>query len=103
MAPRKNPTGQKSAHSESWRTLEEQLQAAGASPGGALDELIRANQDLSLLRGERPRPDLPPWLRVYWRKAHPDARGYPLTIKRLQGWLQNNPDRANLSGSAPKR
>lgn len=81
---------------ENWPALEDQLKAAGATPGSALDELIRSNQDFSVLKGERPRPDLPPWLRVYWRKAHPNSHAYPLTIRRVHGWLLHNPDHPKL-------
>jgi hypothetical protein len=41
---------------------------------------------------------LPPWLRVYWRKQHPDAiyvgpsGGCPLVLKDLYEWMKDHQD-----------
>ncbi len=41
---------------------------------------------------------LPPWLRVYWRKLHPDADysgpsgGYPLSLADLYEWMVDHQD-----------
>ena len=76
-----------------WPTLEKQLAEAKARPGSALEKLIRDNQDFALLRAEEADDNLgfPPWLRVYWRKAHPEAKyspndpsgGYPRILNRI--------------------
>ena len=78
-----------------WPTVKEQLDKAKARPGSALEKLIRDNQDFALLRPEEADDNLgfPPWLRVYWRKAHPEAKyspkdpsgGYPRTLHRILG------------------
>jgi len=59
-----------------WPSLEEQLAASRVARGSALEQLIRDNQDFEILRPEEARDKLrlPPWLRVYWRKLHPDAK-----------------------------
>jgi hypothetical protein len=84
----------------SWPTLAQQLE--GVTPGSALDALIRANQDFSLLRPEEAKDTLrlPPWLRVYWRKAHPEGNysaldptgGYPLVLKEIYEWMMTHQD-----------
>jgi hypothetical protein len=99
MAPSKSPGPPGSRTPEHRPNLEEQLRAAGARPGSALEALIRQNQDFAILKGEPPRSDLPPWLRVYWRKAHPGSKGYPLAIHRIHAWLLNNQDHEKLRRS----
>ena len=39
----------------------------------------------------------PPWLRVYWRKAHPEVDwyrtvAYPLILKEIGGWMRRHQD-----------
>jgi hypothetical protein len=85
-----------------WPTLEEQLAESNVTPGSALEMLIRDNQDFNLLRPEEAHDsiDLPPWLRVYWRKKHPEGRysardpsgGYPRVLLRIHGWMLANHD-----------
>lgn len=85
-----------------WPTVEEQLAQAGATQGTALERLIRENQDFHLLRPEEAndRIGIPPWLRVHWRKAHPDGRyssddptgGYPRTLRDTHSWMLAHPD-----------
>jgi hypothetical protein len=80
-----------------WPTLDEQLRASKVRPGTALDKLVRENQDFEMLRPEEAhdRLGLPPWLRVHWRKHHPDGNysgddptgGYPLGLKDLYRWM----------------
>src|SRR5512146_2412646 len=73
-------------------TLVEQLQAAHVAPGAGtpLEQLIRENQDFSRLTA-RDMADriVPPWLKVYWQKGHPEVNyansddptgGYPLGL-----------------------
>ena len=54
-----------------WPSLAEQLQKSGVRPGTALERLIRNNQDFALLRLDEATDvrGLPPWARVWWRKA----------------------------------
>jgi hypothetical protein len=82
-----------------WPTLADQLRAARAAKGSALDKLIRDHQDFDILRAEEAHDGLglPPWLRVYWRKLHPEAdysrpTGYPLTLSELHEWMIEHPD-----------
>src|SRR3954468_19832005 len=82
--------------------LDEQLKNAHAKSGSALEKLIKANQDFSKLK-ERDKSDsiVPPWLKVYWRKGHPEANydndndptgGYPLVLKEILEWLMTHQD-----------
>lgn len=96
MGPSKSSGHPGSRTPEHRISLDEQLRAARARPGSALEALIRQNQDFSVLKGESPRFDLPPWLRVYWRRAHPGSTGYPLAIHRIHSWLLNNQDHEKL-------
>jgi hypothetical protein len=84
-----------------WPSLEQQLAAARAEPGSAFEKFIRLNQEFELLRPGETQGDvirLPPWLRVYWRKQHPDeshapagpAGDYPESLNRTQEWMQVN-------------
>ena len=86
----------------SWPSVEEQLVRDNVPAGSALESLIRDNQDFSLLELSEAsdRIGLPPWLRVHWRKQHPDlahrpddpALGYPLALKNLHAWMVTHPD-----------
>src|SRR5262245_56526592 len=68
-----------------WPSLEEQLSSDEVSTGSALERLIRDNQDFGMLRPEEAtdRLRIPLWLRVYFRKEHPEGDysgpggGYP--------------------------
>jgi hypothetical protein len=84
-----------------WPSVEEQLAEAKATPGSAFEKFIRLNQDFELLRpGEGPHDSirLPPWLRVYWRKQHPDEShspagphgDYPESLNRIGEWMEVN-------------
>jgi hypothetical protein len=94
-----------------WPSLEQQLRDAKVIPGSALEQLIMDNQDLDMLPPEEANDKhrLPPWLRVYWRKAHPDANytppsgGYPLLLKELYEWMIKHQDLpvAKPSGRIP--
>ena len=83
-----------------WPALEKQLADSRVVYGSALDRLIRDNQQFDLLRSEEAHDRLrvPPWLRVYWRKLHPDADysppsgGYPLTLVDLHEWMMQHQD-----------
>ncbi len=85
-----------------WPSLAAQLAAAHAPAGSALAKLIAANQDLALLRPDEAhdRRALPAWLRIYWRKGHPEGRytaadptgGYPLVLNEILEWMESHPD-----------
>jgi hypothetical protein len=90
------------AEQGSWPSIETQLAEDGVPPGSALERLIRENQDFELLRPEerRDRIRLPLWLRVYWRKGHPEQQyrsndpsgGYPRALHQVHAWLLAHPD-----------
>jgi hypothetical protein len=83
-----------------WPSLETQLAQAKVVHGSALENLIRDNQDFQMLDPEEAndRLGLPPWLRVYWRKLHPDSdysgprHGYPILLQELYEWMQEHQD-----------
>src|SRR5579863_10281969 len=83
-----------------WPTFEEQLAEAKVIRGSALERLIRENQDFHMLRPEEAhdRLRLPPWIRVYWRKHHPEANysgasgGYPMVLRELYQWMVAHQD-----------
>jgi hypothetical protein len=85
-----------------WPSLQKQLSKDRVDPGSALARLIAANQDFTLLRAaeQNDKIPLPPWLRVMWRKAHPQARiiagdptgGYPLVLREAHEWMITHQD-----------
>ena len=85
-----------------WPSLEAQLGAEHTIPGSGLDGLIRRNQDFSILRPEEAHDTLgfPPWLRVFFRKAHPELTfsgddptgGYPRALHEIHEWLRTHQD-----------
>jgi len=94
---------EKSVRSENapqWPTLKEQLASSKVVHGSALEQLIRDNQDFSMLRPEEAHDKLglPLWLRVYWRKKHPDgvyagpSGGYPLLLREYHEWMMHHQD-----------
>src|SRR5690349_8826472 len=62
-------------------------------PLTALERLVAENQDFSLLEpGERQDGlPIPAWLRVLWRREHPDGP-YPLILKEVHEWMLAHPD-----------
>lgn len=96
------PASAQLAASPEWPTLESQLAKDRVTPGSALDQLIRANQDFAMLRPEESRDQLPvpAWLRVHWRKAHPGLvysaddpmGGYPHVLKEVHEWMLAHQD-----------
>jgi hypothetical protein len=111
MAKRERPTsGQGPAK---WPTLEEQLAAAKAIPGSALEKLIKDNQDAGMLDpSENPNDvwKLPLWIRVYYRKQHPEIEftgpgaGYPLILKEIYTWMLQHQDLPGASaGIRPRK
>ncbi len=83
-------------------TLAQQLAKDKVIPGSALEQLIRENQDFSILRPEEANDKIriPLWLRVYWRKAHPEGNysgadptgGYPFVLKEVHEWMLTHQD-----------
>jgi hypothetical protein len=79
-------------------TIEAQFARSRVIQDSALSRLIRTNQQFTMLAREEladKRNDLPPWLRVYFRKQHPDwkyrpqdpTRGYPLYLENVHQWM----------------
>jgi len=85
-----------------WPTLEQQLRESNVIPGSALEQLVKDNQDFSMLWPHEANDTLrlPLWLRVYWRKHHPEAQyteddpsgGYPLVLNELHEWMTEHQD-----------
>lgn len=83
-------------------SIEEQLHASKVTRGSALEKLIRDNQDFDLLSSQEAHDDagLPPWLRVYWRKSHPDEQrstvnpgaSYPDVLYTIYTWMLSHQD-----------
>jgi hypothetical protein len=84
-------------------SLDEQLAEAKVVHSSRLEQLIRDNQDFQLLDAAEQHDDrtgLPLWLRVYWRKNHPETEysvddptgGYPRALKNLYTWMMHNQD-----------
>src|SRR6478609_4335340 len=85
-----------------WPSLQSQLAQDRVPAGSPLARLIADNQDFKLLRPEEASDKIaiPAWLRVLWRKDHPDTRyvpgdgtgGYPLVLKEAHEWMVSHPD-----------
>ena len=83
-------------------TLGEQLKAAKVKPGSALEKLIKENQDFEKLKDKDATDKIvPPWLKVYWRKGHPEGKydnandptgGYPHVLKEVLEWMMTHQD-----------
>ncbi|HEV8629600.1 MAG TPA: sialidase family protein [Thermoanaerobaculia bacterium] len=96
---------------DQWPTVGEQLAVDRVPAGSALARLIAANQQLDLLAaGEATdKLHLPVWLRVLWRRQHPEppapgdaTRGYPLVLHEVREWMVHHPDlQPATSGPAP--
>jgi Bacterial pre-peptidase C-terminal domain len=95
-----NPTPPKNP--PQFPTLQAQLHAAKAKPGSALDKFIRAHQDFSKLKPRDAEDTIvPPWLKVYWQKGHPEGKydnendptgGYPHVLKEILEWMMTHQD-----------
>ena len=85
-----------------WPTLAAQLARDHVTQGTALDRLIRDNQEFDKLSpGEvSDKIPVPLWLRLVWRKAHPEMRyaasdpsgGYPHVLKEVHEWMLAHQD-----------
>jgi hypothetical protein len=82
--------------------MNEQLRTDRVVPGSALERLIEDNQDFAMLRPEEAKDHIrvPLWLRVWWRKNHPEGTysrldptgGYPLVLKEVHEWMITHQD-----------
>jgi hypothetical protein len=85
-----------------WPTLRSQLARDHVPPASALARFIEEHQDFSLLDPRELHDEIriPLWLRVQWRKAHPDMKydaadptgGYPYVLKEAHEWMREHPD-----------
>jgi hypothetical protein len=85
-----------------WPTVQEQLEKSHVQPGSALERLILENQDFSLLNPQEFNDHIrvPLWLRVLYRKNHPNDRflpadptgGYPLVLHEVWEWMTTHQD-----------
>ncbi|MCU1245143.1 MAG: hypothetical protein JWN02_1053, partial [Acidobacteria bacterium] len=85
-----------------WPTVASQLAEDAIDPDSALAALILDNQDFRMLRAEEAKDTigLPPWIRVYWRKAHPEITysgadptgGYPRVLNEIYEWMVHHQD-----------
>ena len=83
-------------------TLRQQLQQDRVKTGSALENLILANQDFQLLNEREAKDNIrvPAWLRVLYKKNHPDhvynfkdpSGGYPLVLKEIHEWMLTHQD-----------
>ena len=84
------------------RQLAQQYHGESVIAGSELAKLIAANQEFEMLRSDEfsDKRGLPPWLRVWWRKAHPEGeysaedptKGYPLVLKEILEWMVTHQD-----------
>jgi hypothetical protein len=101
------------ARSSVWPSLQQQLDAVKPPRDSNLEKLIKDNQDFDLLHAEEAHDDagLPLWLRVFWRKNHPDVphptvnpgAGYPDVLYNIHTWMLSHPDLPWGSPSDPTR
>jgi hypothetical protein len=83
-------------------TIKAQIESANAPKGSSLEKLIRANQDFDLLHPDELDDEhpIPLWLRVAWRKEHPDVQmpaknpgaAYPEVLSQLYRRMVANPN-----------
>lgn len=85
-----------------WPSMEKQLAKDKVEPGSPLEKLMQANQEFEMLRAEEATDKIPvpAWLRVAWRKAHPEGNysaddptgGYPHVLKEIHEWMVKHQD-----------
>ena len=99
-----------------WPTVQEQLVKDRVQPGSALERLILDNQDFSMLNPQEFNDHIriPLWLRVLYRKNHPDDRfsptdptgGYPLVLHEAWEWMTTHqnlrPGKPEIGGPQEK-
>ena len=92
-----------------WPSVEKQLSDSGVIPGSVLEQVVRQNQDFSILHPSELHDDLPfpLWLRVFVRKTHPEIDfsgprpGYPLILKDILSYMVRHQDLPAGPPSAP--
>ena len=82
--------------------LNAQIKDANASKGSRLERLIRENQEFELLAPDEfeDKFSYPLWLRVWWRKQHPEVQlpaenpggAYPEVLSQLSKRIKANPE-----------
>lgn len=97
----------------SWPSVQDQLRDAKVIHGSALERLVHENQDFDLLDPDEAddRLRLPPWLRVYWRKQHPETKpapgdptkGYPLALRDIYLWMITHQELEPEEGEGQQR
>ncbi|MEA2490497.1 MAG: serine protease, partial [Acidobacteriota bacterium] len=108
------PVAYAQEQTETWPSINEQLNEDEIDAGSALAALVATNQDFSKLRADekKDKVGLPPWFRVYWRKNHPEGNysasdptgGYPRVAHEVHEWMEHHQDlkaRAPLPDAAP--
>lgn len=85
-----------------WPSVDQQIAKDKVERGSPLEKFIRANQDFHMLRAEEAgdKIPVPAWLRVAWRKAHPEGAytgddptgGYPHVLKEMHEWMVKHQD-----------
>ena len=95
-----------------WPSADQQLKSSRVQPGTALEKLILNNQDFGMLRAEEAGDKIPVplWLRVYWRKGHPEANysaadptgGYPQVLKEMAEWMRLHQDLVPTEADEPR-
>lgn len=94
-----------------WPSVERQLAEYRVPPGSALEKMILENQDFHLLdpREANDNFDIPLWLRVQFRKRHPEVQlstvnpgaSYPEALEMLHKWMLANPDLPERTPGSP--
>ena len=82
-------------------TVSSQVKSAEAPKGSALEKLIHENQNFDILSTEEIEDDYghPLWLRVYWRKQHPEitlpeknpGAAYPEVLSQIYKRMKADP------------
>jgi len=90
------------AGAPAWPSVERQLAKDKIIPGSALEGLVYQNQEFGMLRADERNDNLrvPAWLRVWWRKAHPELTysasdptgGYPRVLHEVYEWMLSHQD-----------
>jgi hypothetical protein len=97
----------------SWPSLDKQLRKDHVRPGTALEALVYENQDFGLLFPEEANDTIPVplWLRVWFRKGHPELTysrldptlGYPRVLHEVHEWMTSHqelrPDQADVAAA----
>src|SRR4051794_19459050 len=96
----------------SWPSLDKQLRQARVESGTMLERLVQDNQEFKMLRPEEASDKIPVplWLRVYWRKAHPEVAytaadptgGDPPLLHEVYEWMVTHQARRPGAADEPK-